>query len=174
MRDTPDQTAHRIQGEGNDSVQPRLTPDRNLHAVLSNGISYLESGGSQNQASQEERLWFECVHDYLKQKFKVSLLAGISEVSLRGFVSRASESVKLWNGRADAVGLLELQSGERYKYVIVEWKGTKRKGNVFWEFGTDPPLPYREHLQQCLVLARLLKMHMSLDYLPPSLVVLFN
>ena len=178
MKD-PAKAAYRIQAEGNDSVKPpvdpRLMPNRSLHAALSNGIFHLHSeGGSQNEASEEERLWFDCVHKYLKEKFKVSLLAGIKEVQLRGFALTTDENsmpeFNFWGGKADAIGLLEGE--DECKYVIVDWKNTRRKSNTFWE--QCPPLPYRYYLTQCLVYARLLKMHLSLNYLPPILIVPFN
>ena len=129
MVDTPNKMARRIQAEGNSSVQPRLMEGINLHSVLRNGVLYLRSEGeSQNQASQEERLWFKCVHKYLKEKFKVSLLATSQDVPLRGFAFTTDEDsmpvVNYWDGKADAIGLLDGGKDE-YKYVIVEWK-TKR------------------------------------------------
>ena len=77
-----------------------------------------------------------------------------------------------WDGRADAIGLLE-EEGE-YKYVIVDWKGKESTWHSFWELGEKPSVLYRDHLTQCLVYARLLQMHLSLDYLPPILLVPFN
>ena len=175
--DTPNATAHRIQAEGNSSVQPLLVQGSNLHTVLTNGILYLGSEGrSQNQASQEERLWFNCVHKYLKRNFKVSLLPAIKEVPLRGFAFATDgfmPDANYWNGKADAIGLLD-EGEDDYKYVIVDWKSKRSTLNTFWELGTDPSGPYRDHLTQCLVYARLLKMHLRLDYWPPILIVPFN
>ena len=179
MKD-PDKTAYRIQAEGNDSVEPRLMPGSKLHGATSNGIVHLDSdGGSQNKASEEEKLWFNKVHKYLEEKFKVILLAGIKEVPLRGFAITTDEDsmpkVNYWDGKADAIGLLK-EGEDEYKYVIVDWKSTGSTLNAFWEHG-DPKKrsePYRDHLTQCLVYARVLKMHLSLDYLPPILIVPFN
>ena len=177
MVDTPDKTAHEIHAEGESPVQPCLMPDRDLHAATSNGIAHLDSkGGSQNEAPEAERLWFNCVHKYLKDKFKVSLLHAMEEVPLSGFAftedeNRMPES-NFWDGKADAIGLLEGEDG--YKYVIVEWKETKSTLNAFWENADDPSVPYRDHLTQCLIYARLLKMHLRLDYWPPILIVPFN
>lgn len=177
MLDTPNTTAHRIQAEGNSSVQPVLVQGSNLHKVLANGILYLgREGSSQNQASQEERLWFYCVHKYLKEKFEVSLLATIKDVPLKGFAFTTDDfmsDVNCWSGKADAIGLLD--GGEDdFKYVIVDWKTKRSTSNTFWERGDQPSVPYRDHLTQCLVYARLLKMHFRLDYWPPILIVPFN
>ena len=170
MVDTPNKTAHRIQAEGRSSVQPRLMQGSNLHKVLANGIRHLRSGegGSQNEASPEERLWFNCVQKYLKETFKVSLLAARGEIPLRGFAFTTDENsmpdVNYWSGKADAIGLLEGGEDE-YKYVIVDWKTKESTSNTFWELvERDRYGPYRDHLTQCLVYARLLKMHFSLDY----------
>ena len=174
MEDTPDKTAHKIQAEAESSVQPRLMPSRYLHTAMSNGIAHLKSEG--NEASEEEKLWFNCVHKYLKDKFKVSLLHAMEEVPLSGFAFTADENsmpeFNFWDGKADAIGLLEGQHG--YEYVIVDWKSTGSTSNSFWEHGDDPPAPYRDHLTQCLVYARLLKMHLSLPYWPQILIVPFN
>ena len=171
MVDTPDKTAHKIQAEEKSLVQPCLMPRKSFHTAMSNGIAHLDSeGGSRNEAPEEEKLWFNCVHKYLKDKFKVSLLHAIEEVPLSGFAFTTDEN--FWDGKADAVGLLEGE--DRYKYVIVDWKGTGSTSNSFWEHGDDPPAPYRDHLTQCLIYARLLKMHLRLDYWPPILIVPYN
>lgn len=178
MEDTPDKTAHEIQAEEESPVQPCLMSDRDLHAAMSNGIAHLDSkGGSQNKAPEAERLWFNCVHKYLKDNFKVSLLPAIKEVPLRGFIYPKDESsmpeFNFWDGRADAIGLLEGE--DEYKYVIVDWKSTGSTLNAFWEARVDKRSEhYRDHLTQCLVYARLLQMHLSLDYWPPILLVPFN
>ncbi|XP_015776098.1 PREDICTED: uncharacterized protein LOC107354171 [Acropora digitifera] len=179
MVDTPDNTAHEIHAEGESPVQPCLKSERKLHAAMSNGIAHLDSkGGSQNKAPEAEKLWFNCVHKYLKEKFKVSLLHAIEEVPLRGFAFTTDENsmpeFNFWDGKADAIGLRE-EKGV-YKYVIVEWKKTGSTLNAFWEHGdvNMRSAHYRDHLTQCLVYARLLKMHLSLNYWPPILIVLFN
>ena len=174
--DTPDKTAQRIQAEGESPVQPCLMPDRDLHAAMSNGIAHLDSNGvSQNKAPEAERLWFNGVHKCLKE-FKVSLLHAIEEVPLSGFAFTTDEKPEFnfWSGRADAIGLLEGE--DEYKYVIIDWKSTGSRLNAFWEHGDDNMRSayYRDHLTQCLLYARLLKMHLSLNYWPPTLIVPFN
>ncbi|XP_044163421.1 uncharacterized protein LOC114966678 [Acropora millepora] len=177
----------RIQAKGSscstrkDSVQSRVEGTK-LHEILSHGINHLETEVAaaakktltpKNKATEEEKQWFNRVHDFLKKKFKVSLLPSISEVRLCGYaaaVENLMPNCYFWEGHADAIGLLEGE--DEYKYVIVDWK-TQSQPN-FWEFSTYPTLPYRQYLHQCLVYARLLKMHLSLDYLPPILLVPFN
>ncbi|XP_067031757.1 uncharacterized protein [Acropora muricata] len=171
MVDTPNRTAHRIQAKGKNSVLPRSTGGKGLHGVMSNGIAHLDSKGSKNTAPKEERLFFNYVHRFLKDNFKVSLLPAFKEVTLRGFIYRkdedSSSKLNCWDGRADAIGLLKGKDGD--KYVIVEWKRAGKTLNAVWE-----NKPSRDYFTQCLVYARLLKLHLSLDYLPPILIVPFN
>lgn len=175
----PDKAAYRIRVRSRSIIGSRSMRHKDLHAVMSNGIVHLDSeGGSQNKASEKERLWFHCVRKYLQEKFKVELLPDIREVPLRGFAFTTNENAmpvfNFWDGRADAIGLRE-DEGE-YKYVIVDWKSTGSTLNAFWDHGDDKmrSAHYRDHLTQCLVYARLLKMHLSLNYWPPILIVLFN
>ncbi|XP_074630276.1 uncharacterized protein LOC141889038 isoform X2 [Acropora palmata] len=173
MVDTPNRTALRIQAEGNSPVPPRLM-GRYFHGAMSNEIAHLDSaGGSQNKAPEEERLsrWFNCVHKFLKDNFKVSLLPAIKEVPLRGFMYPKDEDflpdLNCWNGRADAIGLLEGE--DDYKYVIVKWKTAATTLNAFWKNKRSG-----DSFTQCFVYTRLLKLHLSLDYYPPILIVPFN
>lgn len=129
---------------------------------------------AQNEAIQEKReLWVERLRKYLKKTFKVRLLNSMSEVPLWGYAVTVERPHKcyFWNGKADAIGLVELPENE-YKYVIVDWKSQSHRD--FWESSGYKSLPYQRHLHQCLVYARLLKMHMSLDYWPPILLVPFD
>ena len=72
----------------------------------------------------------------------------------------------LWQGEADAIAY----SCALEKYVIVDFKVV------------DDLLDYCEkktdlcgkHLHQCLVYAKLLQLHMKLDYLPPCLIVVIH
>ena len=174
MVDTPNRTALRIQAEGNSPVSPRLM-GRYFHGTMSNAIAHLDrEGGSQNKAPEEERLsrWFNCVHKFLKDNFKVSLLPDIKDVPLTGFIYRKDEDSLsdlnyYWDGKADAIGLLEGE--DDYKFVIVDWKTARSKLNTFWE-----NKPSGDYFTQCFVYARLLKLHLSLDYCPPILIVPFN
>ena len=170
MVDTPNRTAHRIQAKGKNSVLPHLMGGRRLNEIMSNGIAHLASKGSKNTAPKEERLFFNCVHRFLKDNFKVSLLPAFKEVTLRGFIYPKDEdsfpNLNCWNGRADAIGWLE---GDDYKYVIVEWKTARSTLDSFWI-----NKPAGDGFTQCFVYARLLKLHLSLDYYPPILIVPFN
>lgn len=170
--DTPNWTALRIQAEGNSPVPPRLM-GRSFHGAMSNETAHLDStGGSQNKAPEEERLssWFNPLHKLLKDNFKVTLLSAIMEVPLWGFMYPKNEDflsdLNYWNGRADAIGLLEGE--DDYKYVIVDWK-TASKLDHFWI-----NKPSGDAFTQCFVYARLLKLHLSLDYYPPILIVPFD
>ena len=170
MVDTPNRTALRIQAKGKNLVLPRSMQGKSLHGVMSNGIAHLDSKGSKSTAPKEERLFFNYVHRFLKDYFKVSLLPAFKEVTLRGFIYPKDEdsfsNLNCWDGRADAIGLLE---GEHdYKYVIVEWK-TASKLDSFWI-----NKPSGDGFTQCVVYARLLKLHLNLGYYPPILIVPFN
>ena len=60
MKD-PEKAAYRIR------VGPGVMRGKDLHAALSNGIVHLDSeGGSRNKASEEEKRWFNFVHEYLQ------------------------------------------------------------------------------------------------------------
>lgn len=76
-----------------------------------------------------------------------------------------SPKVYLWQGDADAVGWYRDRSGMG-RYVIVDWKVL----NIleFWKKNADA---YGKYLHQCLVYARLLQLHLELDYLPHILIV---
>ena len=170
--DTPNRTALRIQAEGNSPVPPRLM-GRSFHGAMSNETAHLDSaGGSQNKAPEEEWLscWFNLRNKLLKDNFKVTLLSAIMEVPLWGFMYPKNEDflsdLNYWNGRADAIGLLEGE--DDYKYVIIDWKSASKLDH-FWI-----NKPCGDYFTQCFVYARLLKLHLSLDYYPPILIVPFN
>ena len=133
-----------------------------------------EPSSAQTQASQEEKeLWVKRLLEYLKETFNVRVLKSMCEVRLWGYAVTVERPHKcyFWKGKADAIGLVELQKNE-YKYVIVDWKSQSYLD--FWESSGFKSLPYKRHLHQCLVYARLLKMHMDLDYWPPILLVPFD
>ena len=171
--DTPNRTAHRIQAEGNSPV-PFCLMGSYFHGTMSKEIAHLDrEGESQNKEPEEERLscWFNDVHKFLKDNFKVSLLPAIKEVPLRGFIypkdENSSSKFKYWNGIADAIGLLE--GKDDYKYVICEWKNAGSTLKNYWK-----NKPSGDHFTQCFVYARLLKLQLNLDYYPPILIVPFT
>ena len=69
----------------------------------------------------------------------------------------------LWQGVADAIAY----SWNLNKYVVVDFKVVDNL-LYYWQSKSDL---CGKHLHQCLVYAKLLQMHMGLDYLPPSLIV---
>lgn len=101
--------------------------------------------------------------DKLKEQFNITLLE--PEFQLYGYVYNKTEiapKVYLWNDvRADAIGWHHKEK----KYVIVDYKVVDLL--QFWE----TPEAYGKFLHQCLVYARLLQLHMKLEYLPPILLV---
>ena len=72
----------------------------------------------------------------------------------------------LWQGEADAIAF----SWALKKYVIVEFKVVDNLSD-YWESKTDL---CGKHLHQCLAYAKLLQLHMKLDYLPSSLIVVIH
>ena len=70
----------------------------------------------------------------------------------------------LWQGEADAIALYN------GKYTIVDFKVVDYISD-YWKTKTDL---CGKHLHQCLIYARLLQLHMELDYLPPSLIVVID
>ena len=72
----------------------------------------------------------------------------------------------LWQGEAYAIAY----STELNKYVIVEFKVVENLSD-YWQKKTNL---CGKHLHQCLVYAKLLQLHMSLHYLPPSLIVVIH
>jgi hypothetical protein len=96
------------------------------------------------------------------KKYDLHLLQ--SEFSLRGYmihkIENKTSQIYFWNGNADAIGWYE------DNYVIIEWKEVKQL--QFWTKHADA---YGKFLHQCLVYARLLKLHLELPKLPYILLV---
>ena len=102
----------------------------------------------------------------IKEVFEIEFLD--SHFPLYGYMySKTEDSPKvyLWQGDADAVGWYRDSSGEE-RYVIVDWKVLDIL--EFWKKNKDA---YGKYLHQCLVYARLLQLHLKLDYLPHILIV---
>ena len=95
-----------------------------------------------------------------------------SKFPLFGFMRDVATNEKkqpklyLWQGEADAIAYSE----KLEKYVIVEFKVVDNLSD-YWKKKTDL---CGKHLHQCLVYANLLKRHMKLDYLPPSLIAVIH
>ena len=102
--------------------------------------------------------------DKLKELYKITLIE--PEFLLYGYVynkTRTASYVYLWKGvKADAIGWHHKEK----KYVIVDYKVVDFV-KPFW----TTPEAYGKFLHQCLVYARLLQLHMKLEYLPPILLV---
>ena len=95
-----------------------------------------------------------------------------SKFPLFGFMRDVATNEKkqpklyLWQGEADAIAY----SRKLEKYVIVEFKVVDNLSD-YWKKKTNL---CGKHLHQCLVYANLLKRHMELNYLPPSLIVVIH
>ena len=98
--------------------------------------------------------------------FKIHLLEG--HFPLYGYASDETDAppqVYFWHGEADAIGWYEIDEGKG-RYVIVDWKVLDIL--EFWEKNKDA---FGKYLHQCLIYARLFRLHMQLDYLPQILIV---
>ena len=97
-----------------------------------------------------------------------------SKFPLFGFMREVATNEKkhpklyLWQGEADAIAFSwALKKGV---HVIVEFKVVDNLSD-YWKKKTDL---CGKHLHQCLVYAKLLQLHMKVDYLPPSLIVVIH
>ena len=115
-------------------------------------------------------LFARSVEFYLLQEifktFGIYLLE--SRFPLYGYASDetgALPNVYFWHGEADAIGWYKNDKGKG-RYVIVDWKVLDILD--FWERNKDA---YGKYLHQCLIYARLLQLHMKLNYLPHILIV---
>ena len=90
---------------------------------------------------------------------------------LFGFMRDAATDTKnhpklyLWRGEADAIAY----SRKLEKYVVVDVKVV----NDLLSY-CEKKTVCGKHLHQCLLYAKLLKLHMGLEYLPPSLIVVIH
>ncbi|KAL9959561.1 hypothetical protein ACROYT_G032892 [Oculina patagonica] len=106
----------------------------------------------------------DSLFDLLKKNFGIELL--VSHMPLYGYMySEEPFKVYFWDGNADAVGWYYNNARKRYEYAIVDWKVLDLL--EYW----DQSFACGKHLHQCLVYARLLQLHMKLDYLPSILIV---
>ena len=106
---------------------------------------------------------------YVETQHNLSFLE--SKFPLFGFMADVVTEEKhpklyLWQGVTDAIAY----STELEKYVIVDFKVVDNLLD-YWQSKTDL---CGKHLHQCLAYAKLLQLHMGLDYLPPSLIVVIN
>lgn len=91
---------------------------------------------------------------------------------LFGFMRDAATDTKdhpklyLWRGEADAIAY----SRQLERYVIVDLKVV----NDLLSYCEKKTVLCGKHLHQCLLYAKLLKLHMGLGYLPPSLIVVIH
>lgn len=91
---------------------------------------------------------------------------------LFGFMRDAATDTKkhpklyLWRGEADAIAY----SRTLKRYVIVDFKVV----NDLLSYCDKKTVLCGEHLHQCLLYAKLLQLHMGLEYLPPSLIVVIH
>ena len=90
---------------------------------------------------------------------------------LFGFMRDAATDTKnhpklyLWRGEADAIAY----SRKLEKYVVVDVKVVNDLLSYY-----EKKTVCGKHLHQCLLYAKLLKLHMGLEYLPPSLIVVIH
>ena len=129
---------------------------------------------------REEKISFAQGTEKIQERPELQLLLALfdkfgiifleSQFPLYGYMYSKTETqpkVYFWNGDADAIGWYIDPISKKVRYVIVEWKVLSDIA-TFWEKSPDA---YGKYLHQCLIYAKLLQLHMGLDYLPHILIV---
>ena len=132
-----------------------------IKKLKSEGQRFARSAGSRN----DETVEFYLLQEIFKT-FHIYLLEG--HFPLYGYASDETDAppqVYFWHGEADAIGL-HVNSEGMGQLVIVDWKVLDILD--FWEKNKDA---FGKYLHQCLIYARLLQLHVKLDYLPQILIV---
>ena len=135
-----------------------------------------------NLSDQRSKLRLLSEEDVIQERVARGLISSIEEqyklnfydskFPLFGFMREVATNEKkhpklyLWQGEADAIAGSEVLN----KYVIVEFKVVDNLSD-YWKRKTDL---CGKHLHQCLVYAKLLQLHMKLDHLPASLIVIIH
>lgn len=127
------------------------------HKFLSNRIK-----GKEIEEEKDARV-ADSLFQKVKSEFGIVLLD--SEFPLHCYIYDGEE-VYFWKGDADAIGWYYNERRGQHEYVIVDWK-VQRDLLGFWKKSDA----YGKFLHQCLVYARLLQLHLDLDYLPAILIV---
>ena len=136
-------------------------PGHKWDALLSNWIR-----GNRSRILPEEKV-ADLLISYVEEQRGLTFL--VSKFPLFGFMREVAKDQKkhpklyLWQGEADAIAY----SWNLSKYVIVDFKVV----DDLLDYGQKKTDLCKKHLHQCLVYAKLLQLHMGLDYLPPSLIV---
>ena len=155
-------------GEWDTLLAKWIKENRGCGPTLSDRMSNLRIRRSQEDEIQE-RLARGLISVIEKQH---ELCFHESKFPLFGFMREVATNEKkhpkwyLWQGEADAIA----GSWKLNKYVIVEFKVVDNLSD-YLKRKTDL---CGKHLHQCLVYAKLLQLHMKLDYLPPCLIVVIH
>ena len=137
--------------------------------TLTTHVSRLRSGRLPWSERDEERAARELV-SFAEMRHNLRFLD--SSFQLFGFMREVATDAKkhpklyLWRGEADAIAY----STELEKYVIVDFKVV----DSLLDYCKKKTDLYGKHLHQCLVYAKLFQLHMTLDYLPPILIVVID
>lgn len=133
------------------------------HKLLKDSIKGKEmTEYSDKHVAAAKSLFYE-----MKTKFGIELLE--SDFHLYGYMNSKGElspEVYFWQGDATAIGCWRNKQKERNEYVVVDWKTTRDLPN-FWESKDT----FGPNLHQGLLYAKLLQVHLGLDYLPSVLIV---
>ena len=145
-----------------------IKENRSCGLTLSDKMSNLRIRRSQEDEIQERVVQglissIEKQHELCFHDSKFPLFGFMREVATN---EKKHPKLYLWQGEADAIA----GSWGLKKYVIVEFKVVDNLSD-YWKRKTDL---CGKHLHQCLVYAKLLQLHMELDYLPPSLIVIIH
>ena len=131
--------------------------------ILNDPARYAKKSKSAKEEQIRDEAAAAAVRKALQKKYEGFQLLDV-RFPLYGYMKgpkhRSVSEVYLWQGEADAV------AHYKGKYVIVDWKMVEILN--YWE---KEPKAFGAHLHQCIVYARLLRLHLQLDYLPPILIV---
>lgn len=150
----------KLKEEGPHAEHNDGTLGKRWHALLGSDVLSKKKVKGEKLAAKE-------LVQSLQEQFGVKLLD--CNFPLYGYVYNKEETapnIYLWqDAEADAIGWYYDKISKRNKFVIVDWKVCDLL--EFWKKSTT----YGMYLHQGLVSARLLQLHMKLDYLPPILLV---
>lgn len=133
------------------------------HKLLKDSIR----GEKTTKYSADEKKAAASLIKTLKDEMGIELLE--SDFHLYGYMNckgELSPEVYFWQGDATAIGCWRNKQKERNEYVVVDWKTTRDLPN-FWESKDT----FGPNLHHGLLYAKLLQVHLGLDYLPSVLIV---
>lgn len=130
-----------------------------------------DTKGLELQYRQENIDWADLLSKKVCELFEIKLF--VSHFPLNGNMKSKTEEfpeVYLWQVDTGAVGWYHDKQGIE-RFVVMEQVEVLEADLPVGEFWQKHPDAYGKYLHQCLVCARLLQLHLNLDYLPHILIV---